>query len=174
MVAALYIMIWPFLPQVSWWAAHSAPIISSPVGGTVEPEPIPTENTLVIPKMDLRRPILEGQAVETVDRGVWRRPQTARPPYAGNTVIVGHRFEYGGQKYFYHLDKLVVGDLIRIYWEGEVYDYSVVTTKVVPSTDIGVEGTSNDRLLTLYTCTPIWSAKDRLVVQALPVKGSTQ
>lgn len=169
--AALYILISPFTPQIAWWIKHDAPFVSSPAINTVKAEPIPDQNTLVIPKIDFRKPILEGQGVETVDRGVWRRPQSALPPEIGNTVIVGHRFEYGGQKYFYHLDKLATGDLIRVYWEGKVYDYTVVTTKIVPATDISVEGTSDQKLLTLYTCTPLWSAKDRLVIQALPIKG---
>lgn len=172
--AALYILVWPFLPQLSWWARHSAPVISSPVQNTVKAEPIPAENTLVIPKIDLRKPIVEGQGVEAVDKGVWRRPLTAKPSQPGNTVLVGHRFEYGGQKYFYHLDKMAVGDLVRIYWEGKTYDYKVAAVKVVPATEISVEGPTNDRLLTLYTCTPLWSAKDRLVVQALPAEGSNR
>lgn len=167
-LAALYIMLWPFLPQLAWWAKHDAPLVSSPTTNTVGAEPIPTENTLVIPKIDFRRPILEGQSVATADAGIWRRPQTSTPPDPSNTVIVGHRFTYQGQSFFYHLDKLVVGDSIVVYWEGKTYHYKVAVVKVVPATDASVEAASNQQLLTLYTCTPLWSAKDRLVVQALP------
>jgi LPXTG-site transpeptidase (sortase) family protein len=171
---ALYILLWPFLPQLLWWLKHEAPIVSSPVVRTVKAEPVPASNTLVIPKIDLRLPILDGPTTATADHGLWRRPLTATPPAGGNTVIAGHRFTYRGASFFYNLDKVALGDSIRIYWEGKTYNYKVTTIKTVLPSDAAVEAPSNQRMLTLYTCTPLWTSKYRLVIQALPEENQAQ
>lgn len=88
-------------------------------------------------------------------------------------MLVGHRFTYDGNGVFYHLDKLKVGDQLAVFWEGKKYQYTVTETKVVPATATEVEDQTQDPQLTLYTCTPLWSAKDRLVVIAKPLTEET-
>lgn len=166
---ALYVIVWPIWPQIAWWLKNDAPLVSSaPPNVLSEDEAIPDENTLVIPKINLRDTILEGESTATVDNGLWRRPRSIVPPAEGNMVIVGHRFSFRGQNHFYHLDKLALDDPMRVYWDGEAYDYRVAEIKVVPATEVSVEQPFDRRMLTLYTCTPLWSAKDRLVIVALP------
>jgi sortase A len=164
---AVFIIVMPFLPQLLWWLRHDAPVVSSAPSNSIQ-ESVPAENTLVIPKIDLKLQILEGEHINTADKGLWRRPQSAVPSSVGNTVIVGHRFTYQGKSHFYHLDKLNIGDVIQVYWEGQSYRYKVASKAVVPPTETSVEAPADRRQLTLYTCTPLWSAKDRLVIQALP------
>lgn len=165
---AAYILLWPLLPEIRWWLKHDAPIVSSSPSANVPVEPIPSENTLVIPRMDLRQPILDGSGIDTVNRGIWRRPLTSTPSELGNTVLVGHRFTYQGASIFYHLDKLALGDNILIYWQGKAYNYKVSTIKIVFPNDANVEASTAERQLTLYTCTPLWTSAQRLVVIATP------
>ncbi len=71
-----------------------------------ELKPIPKENRLVIPKISVDGEINTG-GKESLDKGLWLRPDTSNPSLGGNTVIVAHRFLYSsGPITFYHLDKM--------------------------------------------------------------------
>jgi LPXTG-site transpeptidase (sortase) family protein len=128
---------------------------------------VPDHNAIVIPKIGVDTHILEGTGPETLNNGLWRRPKTSTPDKGGNTVITGHRFLYStGNKTFYHLDKLQIGDPIIIYWKGKSYGYRVTKQEVVPPTAVEIEDETQDDRITLYTCTPLWSSKNRLVITA--------
>lgn len=161
-----YIIAWPFLPSLNWWANHSIPVVSARINPVINVEAIPDTNTLVIPGLSLREEILEGSGIETVNRGVWRRPLTSTPDSGGNTVLVGHRFTYSGKSVFYNLDKVRVGDEIRLYWNNKEYIYITEEIQVVSPDSSVVEAETSEPRLTLYTCTPLLTAKDRLVVKA--------
>ena len=90
-------------------------------------------------------------------------------------VVAAHRFSYTGPRgLFYFLDKLQVGDEIGIQWNGQLYTYQVVSSSVVPPTEVSVQGATSDTRLTLYTCTPLFNPVNRLVVVAKPVsEGAT-
>lgn len=123
--------------------------------------------TLLVPAMVLDAPIHEGSSVRTLDKGLWRLPHSSTPDKASNTVIVAHRFTYANPHgTFYHLDKIQPGDTISVLWHGKKYNYAVTETKRVPATEMSVEAPTDIPTLTLYTCTPLWNPKDRLVVQA--------
>jgi len=169
-LVALYIFLLPVVPQFGWWLHHSAPLISrstrhqaqQPAGGA-----IPQDNRLVIPALGLDQPIYEGQSVYTVNKGVWIRPNASTPDKGSNTVLVGHRFTYTNPRgVFYFLDKLKPGDVLTIYWHGQAYRYHTQTISVVAPTDSSVEAPTTQSQLTLYTCTPLWSLKSRLVIVA--------
>jgi LPXTG-site transpeptidase (sortase) family protein len=174
----VYIMALPLLPQVSfWWKnghTNKTPYngkLEAVIGGkpdsgakdTVTTN-FPEENRIVIPALALNEKILEGVDPKTVNSGVWRRPLTSAPDLESNTVLVGHRFTYNGAAVFYSLDKLREGDKFAVYWKKVEYLYEVVSVKVVEPTAIEVESPSSAPTLTLYTCTPVWTAKNRLVV----------
>jgi LPXTG-site transpeptidase (sortase) family protein len=163
-VVALYIGLYPFLPQISWWFRREAPVVSSAPPAITEK--IPTANTLVIPRLSLSEKIIEGEAARTVDLGVWRRPHTSQPSKGSNTVMVGHRFTYQGPAIFYHLDKVRMDDPITVYWEGKKYEYKVNSIQTVAPSEISVEKPTDQPILTLYTCTPLITAEKRLVVKA--------
>lgn len=127
----------------------------------------PADDRLVIPKIALNEHIFTGTDPNLVHKGVWARPLGSIPPIVGNTVLVGHRFTYGGASVFYNLDKVAVGDKISVYWQKTEFIYTVTQTKVVPATAVEIEDNTLDARLTLYTCTPLWSSKDRLVIIAL-------
>lgn len=183
MLLSLYIIVTPFLPHVSlWWdrfrddtsglrySGRLAAAEGQSENDNLEAVP-PTENTVVIPGIQVDEAIIEGDVPGTVDLGVWRRPQTSTPDKGSNTVIVAHRFAYDSGATFYHLDKIKVGDKFAVWWEGEEYVYEVFEQKVVPATAIEIEGPTAEPIVTLYTCTPVWTAVDRLVVIARLVDG---
>ncbi len=178
-VGALYIAVAPYWPNITWLfrdktssAPYAGELRSTTIkSGTVEP--LPKDNRIVIPTAQINLPILEGSGIWVIDSGgSWRKDlNTTSPKDIGNTVIIAHRFSYqnpsGG---FYHLDKVKVGDKLAIYWQGEELLYTVAETKTVPESATEIENETTERTLTLYTCTPVITAENRLVVIAKPVE----
>lgn len=122
---------------------------------------------LLVPSMVLDAPIHEGASIKTLNQGLWRIPHSSTPDKGSNTVIVAHRFTYvNPQGTFYHLDKVKPNDQIAVLWHGKKYVYTVTGTKRVSASETSVEAPTSEPTLTLYTCTPLWNPKDRLVVQA--------
>lgn len=173
----LYIIVTPFLPQISYILRDKSPEASAPYGGdlanavgsTAEVD-TPRENRIVIPSIQVNELILEGSGIWTINNGgTWRRPTTSVPTKGGNTVIVGHRFFGNNVDTFYHLDKVLQGQKLALYWEGEEIVYEVTETKIVEATAVEIEAPTTEAQLTIYTCHPVWTAKDRLVVIAKPI-----
>lgn len=180
----LYILAVPFLPQVLFsigknsgeqqkleasihqkpptTPSASAPANSGPAASTGQ------QNQLIIPSMILNQPIVENSNMyRGLDQGVWRWPGGSTPDKGGNTVLLGHRFTYTKPKgVFYFLDKVHQGDSIGIYWSGKTYLYKVTSTEVVSPTQTSILNASEQPTLTVYTCTPLWLPKNRLVVHA--------
>ncbi len=166
----LYTLLLPLLPQFSY-VTKSITNANELKKDTLNKTP--QDNRLMIQKIGLNVAINEAQNISALNTGSWRRPNTSKPNENGNTVIVGHRFTYRGNDIFYHLDKIKEGDSIRVWWEGKAIDYKVESTKIVSAESVEIEDRTDDQRLTLYTCTPLWSAKDRLVVVAKPA-GANQ
>jgi sortase A len=167
---ALYILALPLLPNLTfWWRSHghAPPVVTANAAGADKSnEPIPKDNTLVIPKLQLQEPIFDGADASTLSKGVWHRPNTSTPDKGSNMAMAGHRFDYYGPAVFYHLDKLTEGDTVIVYWQQKKYVYTVNRILIVPPTGVEVEAPTSDSIVTLYTCTPLWTARSRLVVQA--------
>ncbi|MFA6271900.1 MAG: class E sortase [Patescibacteria group bacterium] len=123
-------------------------------------------NRLIIPKIGVNAKVVEGENDQALLRGAWRMPQTSTPDKGGNTVITGHRFRFRppNNTTFYLLDKLEQGDKIAVVWEGKEYYYRVIETKVVTPDQVEVINATNDPILTLFTCTPLFTSQKRLVV----------
>lgn len=177
-VLGLYIAVSPFLPQVEYWFRDKSPEYTAPYGGNLAKSVgsstdnlAPAENRLVIPSIGVNEPILESTNIGVITNGgTWRRPASAKPTDNNNTVIVGHRFYGNNVSTFYNLDKVKIGQLLAVYWEGKEFLYEVVESKVVDASAVDIEAPTTERRLTLYTCTPIWTAKNRLVVVARPAQ----
>lgn len=130
-------------------------------------KPAPDENRLIIPKIRVNGYINEGESSDTLDRGLWRRPETSKPDLGSNTVITAHRFLYKrGPNTFYHLNKLSKGDDIIIFWEGKEYLYKIDVIDEIEPDYVEVEKSTKEDILTLYTCTPLYTSDKRLVVVA--------
>jgi LPXTG-site transpeptidase (sortase) family protein len=175
---ALYMIVAPMWPWLKWQLAKGrpAPVYSGELAASVgvkAPKPVPDDNRIVIPSARIDQPILEGSNLALIDNGgSWHKPlNTASPKDSGNTVIIGHRFTYTNPEgAFYNLDKVKVGDKLALYWQKEELVYEVTEITTVAPTAVEVERNSTDRRLTLYTCTPLVTASNRLVVIAKPVE----
>lgn len=130
----------------------------------------PQPNQVIIPSMLLDQPVLEGTVAnqyKTLDKGIWRWPGSSTPDKGGNTVLIGHRFTYTNPRgVFYFLNKVKVGDELGIVWNNKKYEYKVATVNEVSPKDTTIEDATAQPELTLFTCTPLWLPKDRLVVVA--------
>jgi len=170
----LYLVILPVLPallfKVNQHGPNSFAHLTQKLAGVPAPKlpaAAPTANELIIPIMQYDQPIIEGKTIRALHYGPWREPLSSTPPAGGNTVIAGHRFTYTNPRgTFYYLNKLHIGDQIGIIWQGRTYHYTVAATEVVPPSDTSVEAPTARAQLTLYTCTPLWLPKNRLVVVA--------
>lgn len=167
----LYIIVAPVLPALTFWVqsrtnrgAELAAQLTLPSGKVNAG----SGDRIIVPSMLLNEPINEGADLRALNHGgTWRRPKTSTPSEGGNTVIVAHRYTYTNPRgTFYFLDKVKVGDQIGVFWHGKRYVYSVASVKTVGPNESSIEAPAKNAQLTLYTCTPLWLPKDRLVVTA--------
>ncbi len=130
---------------------------------------------LRIPRLgrDYAKVVLEGVSVPDLKRGPGHYPGTALPGAVGNVVISGHRTTYGAP--FNQLDVLRPGDAVVLETRDAWLTYRTTGTQIVRPTAIevtypvpGRPGVApTQRLLTMTTCNPKYSAKQRMVVSAL-------
>jgi sortase A len=96
-------------------------------------------------------------------------PATPLPGQPGNSVISGHRTTYGAP--FHELDTLVSGDRIEVETAIGLHVYEVRSIDIVRPTDVWVTEPRTGAWLTLTTCHPKFSARERLIVFAELVEG---
>jgi LPXTG-site transpeptidase (sortase) family protein len=127
-----------------------------------------TVNKIVIPKMGVDAEILEGKNDDMLWKGIWRMPIGSTPNQDGNTIITAHRYLHKppSPKTFYLIDKMEIGDVITLYWEGIKYEYAVVETKIIEPTEVEILHNTSDDRLTIFSCTPLFTSQQRLVVIA--------
>jgi sortase A len=162
----LYVILYPFLPQATY-KINDVITKDQSLSTPEERQSIDrSTDKLVIPSIKLDQKIWVGDNEWLVNKGVWQVPDTSTPDAGSNTVLVGHRFSYKNPAVFYHLDKVNINDPIVVVWGGKLYTYKVTETKIVNPTDVYVEDATDESILTVYTCHPLWSVKQRLVVVA--------
>jgi LPXTG-site transpeptidase (sortase) family protein len=156
-VIGAYIFIFPMTPEIVFALNKNQEL----------PEIVIDQNYLRIEKILVNGQIFNGESKEELNKGFWKLPNSSTPDKGGNTVIVAHRFLYtSGPNTFYHLDKLKINDEIEINWNQRLYKYKVREIREVNPTNIKIEENTDRSILTLYTCTPLWTAEKRLVVIA--------
>jgi sortase A len=124
-------------------------------------------NRLIIPKIGVNAPIIESADENYgLDRGVWRLPKSSTPEEEGNMIITGHRFKYlpPSNLTFYLFHKLEEGDIASVVWNGSIYYYRISEKKIVSAADTSILRETDEPTLTMYTCDPIYSTKNRLVI----------
>lgn len=174
----IIILLLPYIPEISFLLGDGKKTedTSSAVPSDVQMAIKNGINYLSVPSLGIAENIIEAQNIKQVQERVWRRPQGSNPFLGGNTVLVAHRYAtIGGNRAstFYHLPKLVAGDTIYVVWDKVLYTYKVESTETVLPNAIEVEAPTESPHLTLYTCTPLWTASHRFVVHAVPVLENT-
>ena len=116
--------------------------------------------------------VVEGVSRPRPEEGPRPHPGTALAGELGNHVVSGHRTTYGAP--FNRLDELEPGDAVVVETRDTWFTYRVTGTQVVQPTAVEVtfpvpgdrDATPTKRLLTLTTCNPKYSARQRLIVSA--------
>lgn len=178
-----YLIISPFYPNIKYKITYDNPEIIADakneekvrektaeiINSLPESEYLISPNRLIITKIGVNAPIVESNNEQYgLSRGAWHVPESSTPDKGGNTVITGHRFKYlpPNNVTFYLFDKLEAGDLISVIWQEKNYLYKIKETKIVPNTDLSVLNQTDESILTMFTCHPIYSTENRLVIVA--------
>lgn len=134
--------------------------------------PIPIESgepiaILRIPRIGVEKYVVEGVEPDDLKKGPGHYPHSVQPGRIGNFAVAGHRTTYGEP--FRNLDELENGDEITVLdAKGREFVYLVTGITIVGPSDTWVVTTTDPdtAVLTLTTCHPEFSAKQRLVVSA--------
>lgn len=120
---------------------------------------------LRINKIGLDTIVVNGIARDDLRNGPGHYPSSTLPGQKGNSAIAGHRTTYGAP--FGDLDELTVGDMITVRTPQGTFAYSVYEKLVVDPSNGSVleDDPTRAATLTLTTCTPKYSAEQRLVVK---------
>jgi sortase A len=125
---------------------------------------------LRIPKLDITRLVVQGTTPAALRAGVGHYVNTPLPGEVGNVGIAGHRTTFG--RPFNRLDELGPGDVVTLETPFAVYTYKAVqpfgghaNPWVVTPDDFSVVSQGTGHLLTLTTCHPKGSARQRLVMR---------
>lgn len=113
--------------------------------------------------------VFEGVRRDDLKKGPGHMPWTALPGQPGNAVVSGHRTTYDAP--FADLDLLEVGDEIAVQTATGTHTFAVRESIIVEPTDVWVTESRDGSWLTLTTCHPKRSARQRLVVFAELVAG---
>jgi sortase A len=129
---------------------------------------------LHVPALDDYDPwvVVEGVSVPDLKNGPGHMPDTALPGELGNVVLSGHRTTYGAP--FSRFDELAAGDAVVLETADGWFTYTVRDAQIVAPTAVEVtfpvpgnaSAEPSQRLLTLTTCHPKYSAEQRLIVRA--------
>jgi sortase A len=118
-----------------------------------------------IPKIGANFAIVEGTSRDDLRKGPGHYPTTPLPGQRGNSAIAGHRTTYLAP--FNRLDELTPGDPIIVATRAGTYRYKMTQQLVVSPHDVYVLDQTPNAQLTLTTCNPKYSARQRLVVKAV-------
>lgn len=152
----------------------------------LEMEIAPSDDRIIIPRIDQNIPIvkvssdslikrdwdaLEKEMQKALQDGVVHYPGTSLPGQTGNVVITGHSsyFPWDPGQFkdvFALLHDVVKGDRIVVYYNQDKYLYEVNDIKVVLPDNIEVLKQTPDDRITLITCTPVGTNLKRLIVTA--------
>ncbi|MBI4023042.1 sortase [Candidatus Berkelbacteria bacterium] len=172
------------LSQPRFYVQEPTPLSTVAVGDDADTPPVSvsqelalSDNMLVIPKIDVRTPVVWNSASEesimlaNLQRGVAHYGFTSLPnATSGNVFITGHSSYYWWDKGRYKtvfalLDQLTTGDQAFVQYEDAVFAYTVRETLVVSPAAVEVTDPTEQPTLTLMTCTPVGTSLRRLVIR---------
>lgn len=121
---------------------------------------------LYIDVINLKLPIMRGTTERVLQVGVGKLEGTTPIGEIGNTALSAHRgHSYG--RLFNRLDEVSVGDIVKIQTKNNKLNYEVYEVKIVEPNNLSVlNSNTNDKILTLITCHPLYTSTHRLIVHA--------
>jgi len=164
--------------------AYVSPGTISPQNIVIDPSgdaSVSAEPRLIIPKINVDVPVVYNvgndynSQMAAMNNGVahFAIPgASSHPGQLGNTVLSGHSsndlFDGGDYKFiFAQLEKMAVGDTVYSNYDSVRYTYVVTKMEVVKPTQVSKLVYPTDKpVLTLITCTPLGTSRDRLLVTA--------
>jgi LPXTG-site transpeptidase (sortase) family protein len=167
-------------------------VLTSTPSPTLTPTPTPPPaipDRVIIPAINLDAPVVPVSwtmaLVDGQKQPMWNLPETRAAGWhetsaslgvPGNTVLNGHNTANG--EVFRNLYKLEPGDEIILYSGKMTYTYAITQTLILPEAGqtlkVRIENAhyiqpTEDERLTLVTCHPYGSLRNRLIVIARPV-----
>lgn len=122
------------------------------------------EMIIEIPSIDVKAAIMEGTTIELLKQGPGLYEISPLPSKdANNVCIAGHRTTYGA--WFRNVDKLKEGDHIILSFNEKKYVYKVEKVFVVEKNDWSVTNLTGYSSITLTSCHPVGSSKQRIIVR---------
>lgn len=118
-----------------------------------------------IPRIDVDKAVVEGVTVGDLKKGPGHYPGSPLPGRPGNAAIAGHRTTYGAP--FGSLGSLTEGDEILVTTREGDFRYLVDRISIVSPSQVEVLDASDEARITLTTCHPKYSARQRLVVSGV-------
>ena len=124
---------------------------------------------ITIPSINVSEQVLMGTrpSILTYAVGLVEGSDIPSSQKGSHSLIAGHRGYMGVSPFFYYADRLRVGDEIYIKTSQEELVYKVTgQQKVLPHEVNKLKHSYSKSLLTLITCTPIYSWSHRILVEA--------
>ena len=169
------LVVWPFATDAfarHWVQPHAASALGRPgAAAAYRSGRIRTASPLT--RLRLRRlgidvVVVQGVTADALRAGAGHYPSTPLPGERGNVAIAGHRVTYGHP--FRRLAEVRRGDRIELATPVGTFVYEVTGAPfVVAPGDLSVLRQDGRSMLTLTTCHPEHSARQRLVVTAVLV-----
>ncbi len=148
----------------------------------------PSDNRLYIPRIKKNVPLitvpnhknwnqLEKNIQQGLQNGAVVHPISHTPGTPGNFFVTGHSSYYSWdpgrfKDIFALLHEVNRGDMVEVYWNGKKYTYQIKAKEIIPPTETNVlDQPDNMSIITLMTCTPVGTNKNRLVLIGELVKN---
>lgn len=157
------------------------------VDPTVTLTKVSAENKLIIPKLNIDAPInfdiSISEVMEAMNHGVAHyriNGASAYPGEVGNFVVMGHSAGdiYSSNQYkfiFSGLERLEAGDIMYVHYNSVRYTYKMVGREIIWPTEVSKLVINTDKpIMTLVTCWPLGTSRQRLLISAEQIGPSTE
>lgn len=136
-----------------------------------QPVAIPVYGGIVgkieIPSIEVEKWVVAGVGYKELERGPGLFSGSPLPGQLGNVAIAGHRTTFGAP--FSRINEVKDGDVITMTTTKGSFTYIAKgAPKIVDASDVQVVKTvdKTKAMLTLVSCHPKWTSKQRIIVQA--------
>lgn len=162
------------LDPASTTTSRLPPVTAPPLAPELFPARGEVAGHISIERIGVDWYFVEGVSVSDLKQGPGHYPSSPLPGQPGNAAIAGHRTTYGAP--FSDVDQLQPGDEIDVLTIQGEFTYEVRAIEIVSPSDVHVlaadhwdfdgDGEPEANVLTLTSCHPRYSARQRIIVGA--------